>query len=402
MNTTITKIINTNIKGQIEFFNSHSIEIPPICLAGPPGIGKTAGMKLIAEQLDMGLVHQSIPELTTESLSGIPNFIKAPHLTEYHQNKGAETLATNWSAPELIAQVNKAAEEHPNGAILFLDDIHRINMSLLPYLYGLLGERKLGQFVLSPKVAIVGAMNDSTEAGFSGMDSPIKDRISIMPVSFDFEYWFKHFGSRLNYYISSFIRLYSHYCQEEESTEIEQFGTPRSWTHLANELSLFDKDFILENCELLAKQKVSTEAAKELSKHINYITAIDFSGIIKSQTMLDINNMKSIDQMLYGYIVNETVTVADALYIIDLINNNMESSNFIGFIAGDIYAKYQMHEAGKKINDGPLFLAHIMMSKPFNPSNYKSSIPADIQTAAKAATFTDAGKLFGLANEFIN
>lgn len=66
MNNITTKILETNIKGQLA-----GVDIGGgICIAGAPGIGKTATMKLIAKQLNMNIVHISIPEISTEELSG--------------------------------------------------------------------------------------------------------------------------------------------------------------------------------------------------------------------------------------------------------------------------------------------------------------------------------------------
>jgi DNA polymerase III delta prime subunit len=263
MNPIVTKILETNIKGQL---NGADIG-GGICIAGAPGIGKTQTMYKIAKDLNMHIMQVSIHEISTENLSGIPDFMDATHMDAYSVTNTKDSQATKWSVPQIIETVNRlASDKDKDGCILFIDDLHRVNMAVAPYLYGLLGERKLGSYRLDQRVAIMGAMNDSDEAGFSGIDSPIKDRLGILPVPFDFEYWFENFGKKLHFYISSFLKAHSSYIQEDESTMIEQFATPRSWTHLANEFELYDLNFIKENTTFLAKQKVSISAANELSK----------------------------------------------------------------------------------------------------------------------------------------
>ena len=282
-------------------------------------------------------------------------------MDEYSTTGTKASQATKWSVPQIIETTNRLAKEK-NGCILFIDDLHRVNMAVAPYLYGLLGERKLGSYKLDSKVAIMGAMNDSDEAGFSGVDSPIKDRIGILPVPFDFDYWYNNFGKHLHFYIASFLKSHSTYVQEDESTMIEQFATPRSWSHLANEFELYDRDFIQENCVLLAKQKVSKAAALELSKHIAYVEAIDFTSKVRNKEQIDINSLKPIDQILYAYIINYVETIDDASYVMELIESNSNCSNFIGFVAGELMNKYLAKHNGKPISDGLIAILEKFMN----------------------------------------
>jgi len=66
MNNTITTILSTNIKGQLAGADIGG----GICIAGSPGIGKTQTMYKIAKDLNMEIVQVSIPEVSTENLSG--------------------------------------------------------------------------------------------------------------------------------------------------------------------------------------------------------------------------------------------------------------------------------------------------------------------------------------------
>jgi len=312
-------------------------------------------------------------------------------------------MATKWSVPQIIETANRlATKEGKSGCILFIDDLHRVNMAVAPYLYGLLGERKLGSFKLDQKVAIMGAMNDSDEAGFSGIDSPIKDRLGILPVPFDFEYWFENFGKKLHFYISSFLRSHSKYTQEDESTMIEQFGTPRSWTHLANEFELYDRQFLQDNTTYLAKQKVSKAAANELSKHIAYIEAIDFTAKIKAKAPIDIKALKAIDQILYAYIINYVETIDDAAYVMDLIDTNMESSNFIGFIAGELYTKYLTAEEGKHITDGLRVILDKLLKSSYDATKYNKPLTESQLKKYNKLTFAEHDKLYAISCEFIH
>lgn len=397
MNDTITKILEVNIKGQI---NGADIG-GGICIAGSPGIGKTQTMYAIAKKLNMGIIQASIPEISTEELSGIPSFIDAPHMDKYSTTGTTNSEATKWSVPQLIETANRLANEN-NGCILLIDDLHRVNMAVAPYLYGLLGERKLGSFRLDPKVAIMGAMNDSDEAGFSGIDSPIKDRLGILPVPFDFDYWFNNFGRNLHFYVSSFLKVHPTYAQEDESTMIEQFATPRSWTHLANEFELYDLDFIQENTALLSKQKISKAASNELAKHVAYVEAIDFSDKVKNKEMTDISDVKPIDQILYAYIINYIDTIADGKYVCELIDKNIDVSNFIGFVVGEVYNKYLQQKEGKRVNPGLLMLIEKILGLPYAEASYPKPLTKKELEVYEDTTLVNRTKLLSIAAEFIH
>ncbi len=73
-------------------------------------------------------------------------------MDKYSVTGTTDSMATKWSVPQIIETANRlATADGSNGCILFIDDLHRVNMAVAPYLYGLLGERKLGSFILDQK-----------------------------------------------------------------------------------------------------------------------------------------------------------------------------------------------------------------------------------------------------------
>ena len=70
----------------------------PILLMGPPGIGKTAIMEQIAQQLHIGLVSYTMTHHTRQSAIGLPQINQ--------QTYGAETVSvTRFTMREIIASV---------------------------------------------------------------------------------------------------------------------------------------------------------------------------------------------------------------------------------------------------------------------------------------------------------
>jgi len=361
---TAKTIIKTNIKAQI-----NNKPTQPLVIAGSPGLGKTRTIETIVRDLSLGLVHYSVPELTSELLSGLPSFTDAPDMTQYSKTNSTLAQATDWTVPMMLLEANRLAEQN-GGCVLFLDDLHMINMSVAPYLYGLLEERALGSYKLDSRVAIVCAMNDSDEAGFNGMQSPIKDRCSILPVEFDFDSWYDSHGKHLNYLVASFIKLHPQYIQEDESTAIEQFLTPRSCTYFGYELDEYSPEFIFENAAELAKMKMSETAAITFTKHVEYLNKINFSSIVSNREIIDISSLKPIDEILYAYIINYIETVDDAKYLCKLVDENIECASFLGFLSGETYTKFLIEFEGKKITKGQSeFIKAII-----DPSNSKCTL----------------------------
>lgn len=364
MNANERLIITQNIKAQLQ-----GAGVAPICISGEPGTAKSTTVGLIAKELGMNLVTESGPCLTHELLSGLPDTVDAE---QYQANSidGTIPQATQWSIPEMVAKAIRSAKYKPT--ILLIDDFHMVSPHLQAYFYGLLLERRLGNYKLSDNVAIVLTMNDSDKAGFNGINSAVRNRLAILRVKFNFEYWFKAYGNRLNYLVASFLSTKSNYCMEDETTDIVGYATARAWTAIANELKFHEKGFILTQGEVIAGMQVSNEAARAFGQHINYIDRLDFEQTVKNRVLVDLSTKDPIDSILYAYITNFIRTVDDGLYLFDLMNANINQSSFIGFILGELYVKYTNKDEAP-MSEGLTFVIDKLLSTPKNESKYPNT-----------------------------
>lgn len=364
MNANERLIITQNIKAQLQ-----GAGVAPICISGEPGTAKSTTVGLIAKELGMNLVTESGPCLTHELLSGLPDTVDAE---QYQANSidGTIPQATQWSIPEMVAKAIRSAKDKPT--ILLIDDFHMVSPHLQAYFYGLLLERRLGNYKLSDNVAIVLTMNDSDKAGFNGINSAVRNRLAILRVKFNFEYWFKAYGNRLHYLVASFLSTKSNYCMEDETTDIVGYATARAWTAIANELKFHEKGFILTQGEVIAGMQVSNEAARAFGQHINYIDRLDFEQTVKNRVLVDLSTKDPIDSILYAYITNFIHTVDDGLYLFDLMNTNINQSSFIGFILGELYVKYTNKDEAP-MSEGLTFVIDKLLSTPKNESKYPNT-----------------------------
>ena len=110
-------------------FGNYAVSVEkqrPVFLMGPPGIGKTAIMEQIAQELDVCLVSYSMTHHTRQSALGLP-FI------EKKVFDGKEYQVSEYTMSEIIAAVYETMEETgKREGILFLDEINCVSETLAP------------------------------------------------------------------------------------------------------------------------------------------------------------------------------------------------------------------------------------------------------------------------------
>lgn len=314
-----------------------------IALSGKPGIGKTERMRALAEDMGMGFYHQSMPEMDISVMSGLPEFydVEGIDVTEYHKNS-IDGKGVAWSMPEVIMNANIMAKKNENGVILMLDDLHQTPISTMPYLYQLLNEKSLGNYRLDENVFIVGGLNDSEDANFDGIESPVMNRMSFLKTEFDVVEFLDGYAKKFPFQIRSFLEQNPDYVNEEEST-ISAFGTPRSWSSFSEAFAYTyeeNKEFLIQNVFTMAGGSVSEKAAMEFEKHLVYIEKLNLSKYVTDKKMFDVSGKKALDQVLMGYLPNFINSPLDGIYMCELMEKNIENSNFIAFCMAEIYTKY--------------------------------------------------------------
>ena len=98
----------------------------PLLLIGPPGIGKTAIMAQIANELNVGLVSYSMTHHTRQSALGLPFIV--------HKKFGDEEFdVSEYTMSEIIASIYEIMDESDmKEGVLFLDEINCVSETLAP------------------------------------------------------------------------------------------------------------------------------------------------------------------------------------------------------------------------------------------------------------------------------
>lgn len=202
----------------------------PIFLLGAPGIGKTAIMKQIAGELNIGLVSYSMIHHTRQSALGLP------YITE--KEYGGKTVSVSeYTMSEIIASVyNMIAESGVEEGILFLDEVNCVSETLAPAMLQFLQFKTFGSHAL-PEGWIVVTAGNPPEFNRSArrFDIVTLDRLKVMRVDADQAAWNRYaYENGVHGSILAYLALKkADFCAVETSVDGSSFVTPRGWDDLS-------------------------------------------------------------------------------------------------------------------------------------------------------------------------
>ena len=234
----------------------------PIFLIGAPGIGKTAIMEQIAQELNVGLVSYSMTHHTRQSALGLP-FI------EKEEFDGVEYSVSEYTMSEIIAAVYKLRKEtgHQEG-ILFLDEVNCVSETLAPSMLQFLQYKVFGTHQI-PKGWIVVTAGNPPEYNKSVREYDIVtwDRLKRVDVEPDYEVWKEYaYKKSIHGSILTFLEIKKNYFYVVETTvERKSFVTARGWEDLSEMIKLYEKNNITVDIKLVSQYLQNPQVAKEFA-----------------------------------------------------------------------------------------------------------------------------------------
>ena len=209
----------------------------PVFLLGAPGVGKTAVMEQIAQELGIALVSYSMTHHTRQSAIGLP-FIK------HEEDEGLEYDVTEYTMSEIIATIYETMRETGiKEGILFLDEINCVSETLAPSMLQFLQYKVFGRHQVPEGWVIVTAGNPPEfNKAVREFDVAVMDRLKIMNVEADYKVWKEYaLENSVHPSIISFLDLKREYFYLIENTvNGRSYVTARGWEDLSEILKLYE------------------------------------------------------------------------------------------------------------------------------------------------------------------
>ena len=209
----------------------------PVFLIGAPGIGKTAIMAQIADELGVGLVSYSMTHHTRQSALGLPFIVK-------HEHDGRSFDVSEYTMSEIIASVYDYMETTGvKSGILFLDEVNCVSETLYPSMLQFLQFKMFGRHRVPEDWIVVCAGNPPEyNRSVHEFDIVTLDRLRKIEVEPDFEAW-KSYARETSTHpaVMSYldVRHQDFYAVEATPTG-KSFVTARGWSDLSEILKLFE------------------------------------------------------------------------------------------------------------------------------------------------------------------
>ena len=209
----------------------------PVFLLGAPGVGKTAVMEQIAQELNIALVSYSMTHHTRQSAIGLP-FIR------HEEYEGLEYDVTEYTMSEIIASIYETMRETGiKEGILFLDEINCVSETLAPSMLQFLQYKVFGRHQVPEGWVIVTAGNPQEfNKAVREFDVAVLDRLKVMNVEADYRVW-KDYALEQSVHpaIVSFLDLKREYFYMIENTvNGRAYVTARGWEDLSEILKLYE------------------------------------------------------------------------------------------------------------------------------------------------------------------
>ncbi len=211
----------------------------PIFLVGAPGIGKTAIMEQVAQELSIGIVSYSMTHHTRQSALGLPRIEK-----KSFEGMGYE--ASEYTMSEIVASIYDYMEETGlRRGILFLDEINCVSETLHPAMLQFLQFKTFGRHRVPEDWAIVCAGNPPEyNKSVHEFDIVTLDRLREIDVEPDYAAWKRYAAEKgLHPAVTTFLESKPDCFYKVESLPGggKSFVTARGWEDLAETIALYER-----------------------------------------------------------------------------------------------------------------------------------------------------------------
>lgn len=234
----------------------------PVFLLGPPGVGKTAVMAQIAQELGVGLVSYSMTHHTRQSALGLPFIVNKNY-------GGKEYSVSEYTMSEIIASVYDLMEETGvREGILFIDEINCVSETLAPSMLQFLQYKVFGKHRVPSGWIVVTAGNPPEyNSSVREFDIVTWDRLKVIDVEEDYDAWKEYaYKKGVHAAILSYLDLKkSNFYIVETTVDGKNYVTARGWTDLSDMIKLYERKNIRVDEKLVSQYLHHRKTAKDFA-----------------------------------------------------------------------------------------------------------------------------------------
>lgn len=236
----------------------------PIFLLGAPGVGKTAIMEQISEELNIALVSYSMTHHTRQSALGLPFITKKTY-------DGMEYDISEYTMSEIIASIYDVMEESGiKEGILFLDEINCVSETLAPSMLQFLQYKVFGRHQVPDGWVIVTAGNPPEyNKSVREFDVVTLDRMKILEVEPDYK-TFREYAKEKNLHgaILNYLEIKKDdFYVMETTVSGRSFVTARGWEDLSDILKLYEEEKIKVDEALVSQYLRNDRIVREFTAY---------------------------------------------------------------------------------------------------------------------------------------
>ncbi len=298
----------------------------PILLIGDPGIGKTAIMEQITQELGIGLVSYSMTHHTRQSAIGLPKIEKKIF-------EGNEYMVSEYTMSEIIASVYEFMERTGlKEGILFLDEINCVSETLAPAMLQFLQYKTFGKHEVPDGWIIATAGNPPEHnKSVTEFDIVTLDRVKKIVVEPDYSVWKEYaYKKGIHGAITTYLDIKkSDFYRIETTIDGAEFMTARGWEDLSTMIKLYEEQEYKVDEKLISQYIQHGKAAKEFS--IYYDLYNKYKSDYQIENILDGTYPEEIRQRAANAKFDERLTLIGLLLeaITDEVKTDVETEDFV-------------------------------------------------------------------------
>lgn len=256
----------------------------PIFLIGPPGVGKTAIVKQVAEKLGIAFRPYSMTHHTRQSAVGLPRIVE--------KNYGGQScFVSEYTMSEIISDVNESMEgTGMKSGILFLDELNCVSETLSPVMLQFLQYKTFGNNKL-PEDWIIVAAGNPPEYNISvrEYDAVTWDRLKRIDINYDYTAWHEYaIAHKVHPAIVTYLETKKKDLYHVEMKDHRMWiATPRGWDDLSQIIRTYEKLGIKVNEKLIVQyiqdSAISKNFAAFYDLYMTYQNTYDIPDILEGK-----------------------------------------------------------------------------------------------------------------------